>query len=443
MLVEFSVGNYRSFFKPVTLSLQATPLRSLNKDIDIQNVFSAGKLQLLRSAAIYGANASGKSNLVRAMLYMRHFVLNSATRLQAGELTDVQRFLLNKNAQQIPPYFQIIFLVGNIRYRYGFELDEHRVVSEWLYQTKQRETRLFVRSGDVYDFPASFKKSVSGLEKRVRTNALFLSVLAQFNEPIAIGIVDWFRNRLRGISGLMDDAYAGFTLHQFETQEYIAQRIRELTRLADFGIVDIGIKSIAVDDPSVPNNLREMIRKMSEKQRTSGQDIALKGVETVHQVFENGISVGQTKLDLEEHESEGTKKFFYLLGPLLDTLDNGNVLVVDEFEARLHPVLSREIVRLFNAPNTNPKNAQLIFTTHDASLLGEGILRRDQVWFTEKNRFGETELYSLAEMKERNDASFEKNYIHGRYGAIPFIGGLRAVFEEGAGYDSSSKAERS
>lgn len=440
MIIEFSVGNYRSFYKPVVLSLLATPLRSLNKEIDSSNVFQVGKIKLLRSAAIYGANASGKSNLVRAILFMRRFVLGSSTKLQAGEATGVQRFLLNKMAQQQPAYFQIIFSLGEIRYRYGFELDEQRVLSEWLYQTKQRETRLFVRENDSFEVNNTLKKSTAMLEKYVRSNALFLSVLAQFNHSLAIDIFDWFRNRLRGISGIMDDTYAGFTLSQFETNAKLAQRIRDLVHFADLGILDLGIRTIPIEDAEVPEQLRKIILKMKTKESSNGE-VSIKSIETIHQMFDGQNPAGQAKFELDEHESEGTKKFFYLLGPLLDSLDNGNVLVVDEFEARLHPVLSREIIRLFNSPTTNPKNAQLIFTTHDASLLGEGLLRRDQIWFTEKNRFGETELYSLAEMKERNDASFEKNYIHGRYGAVPLIGGMRAVFEQRGTYDSHPQTE--
>ncbi|MCX8062246.1 MAG: ATP-binding protein [Anaerolineales bacterium] len=441
MLIEFSVGNYRSFFQPVVLSLLATPLRSLNKEIDSSNVFQIGKVKLLRSAAIYGANASGKSNLIRAILFMRHFVLESSTKLQAGEATGVQRFLLNKMAQKQPAYFQITFLLDGVRYRYGFELDEQRVLSEWLYQTKQRETRLFVRENDSFDVNTTLKKSTAILEKYVRSNALFLSVLAQFNHPLAIDIVNWFRNRLRGISGIMDDSYAGFTLHQFETDVNLAQRIRNLIHFADLGILDLGIKTVPIDDPEVPDQLRKIILKIKKGESSSKDEVSIKSIETIHQMFDGINPVGQAKFDLGEHESEGTKKFFYLLGPLLDSLDNGNVLVVDEFEARLHPVLSREIIRLFNSPKTNSKNAQLIFTTHDASLLGEGMLRRDQIWFTEKNRYGETELYSLAEMKERNDASFEKNYMYGRYGAIPLIGGMRTVFEQRETYDPHPQTE--
>ncbi|MFN3309756.1 MAG: AAA family ATPase, partial [Anaerolineales bacterium] len=325
-------------------------------------------------------------------------------------------------------------------YRYGFELDEQHVLSEWLYQTKQRETRLFVREGDLFEVTTSLRKSMTILEKYVRSNALFLSVLAQFNHPLAIKLVNWFRRDLRGISGITDSTYASFTLHQFEADANFAQRIRNLIRVADLGILDLGVRTISIDDPEIPDQLRKIVLKMQGDEPSTGE-VSVKSIETVHQMFDGETLADQVKFDLDEHESEGTKKFFYLLGPLFDSLDNGNVLVVDEFEARLHPVLSREIIRLFNSPKTNPKNAQLVFTTHDASLLGEGILRRDQIWFTEKNRYGETELYSLAEMKERNDASFEKNYVHGRYGAIPLIGSMRTIFEQRETYDPHPQAE--
>ncbi len=436
MLVEFSIGNYRSFYKPMTLSMQATPLHDY-EEIDRENVFTEGKLTLLRSAAIYGPNASGKSNLVRGMMYLRDLVLNSATKLQAGEPTGVERFALNIAGRQEPASFQIVFIVDGVRYRYGFELDEARVQSEWLYRTAQRETRLYVREGQDYDISTPFKKEAASLQRQTRENALFLSVLAQFNSPTAIGLLDWFRTKFGGISGLNDEAYRGYTLHRFETEEAFRGRVRELMQLADVGIADIAVQKLAFDNPALPEGVRGVLKTigLGEGEGARAQ------LETYHPVYEGESAVGQERFDMEQ-ESEGTQKFFFLLGPLYDSLENGKTLVIDELEARLHPLLSRQLVRLFNSTQTNPHNAQLIFATHDAGMLGEYVLRRDQVWFAEKNRFGATELYSLAEMKERNDASFEKNYLAGRYGATPYLSGMRALMERQMHYGAKTETKR-
>ena len=440
MLIEFSLGNYRSFHQPVTLSMQAASLRHRG-NIDEQNVFRAGKYTLLRSAAVYGANASGKSNLVNALMFMRHFVLDSSTKFQAGEPTGVKRFALNAAARQEPAYFQMVFLLDGIRYRYGFELDEKQIHAEWLYHTRQRESRLFVREGREFDISGLLKKEAAGLQARTRDNALFLSTLAQFNSPTAIAMLEWFHSKFRGISGLDDKSYGGYTIHRFETEESFRQQARDLMRLADVGITDLAINTLPFDKADVSEELRDFIRKIAQEEGNPENELLLRQIQTLHLLFDGEQQIGQESFDLDE-ESEGTQKFFYLSGPLLDTLENGITLVVDELEARLHPLLTREIVRLFNSPQSNPHNAQLIFATHDASLLGECMLRRDQIWFTEKNRHGATDLYSLAEMKERYDASFDKNYLIGRYGAIPLIGGLRAFFEQEMQDGEKAKAER-
>ncbi len=442
MLIEFSVGNYRSFHQPVTLSMQATSLKH-SGDIDKHNVFRAGKYELLRSAAVYGANASGKSNLIRAMMFMRRFVRNSSTRLQEGDPTGVERFTFHMDARQEPAYFQIIFLLEGVRYRYGFELDEERVHAEWLYRTRQRETRLFVRERQEFDISGPFKKEATGLEAKTRENALFLSTLAQFNSSTAIMLLAWFRQKFKGISGLNDSAYGGYTLHRFEAEGEFRRRARELLRLADVGITDISMQKLPLDRADIPTGLRDKLIEIAQEEGELESELLLTQVQTLHPLFDGELPIGTQPLDFKE-ESEGTRKFFFLLGPLLDTLENGNVLAIDELEARLHPRLTREIVHLFNSPRINLHNAQLVFATHDAGLLGACMLRRDQVWFTEKNQYGATDLYSLAEMKVRKDALplLDKNYLAGRYGAIPFVGGLRAFIEQEIQHGEKTETER-
>ncbi|RME59592.1 ATP-binding protein [Candidatus Parcubacteria bacterium] len=463
MLIEFSVGNYRSFNEIQTLDMRTAPLRERIPEGE-QHTFQAGKYKLLRCSAVYGANASGKSNLVRALLFMRQFVLTSATKLQIGDATGVERFKLDTAARTRPAYFQIVFLLNGITYRYGFELDEERVRAEWLYRTRQRESRLFVREEQEFDVSGTLKVR-KGVPEMTRPNALFLSVLAQFNNAEAASILGWFRKKLHGISGLNDKLYGGYTIRRIENDAVFRKRVRTLLRLADIGINDIGVESIPLSQVDMPSEMRDILQNLVEVAnkevekhpqehlltapqdlfQTTPKDTFFKSVTTRHSVFD-GKSTQPIEEDetfnLEEHESDGTQKFFYLLGPWLDSLDEGNVLFVDEMDARLHPLLTRELVRMFLSPQSNPHNAQLIFTTHDAGLLGERILRRDEVWFTEKNRFGATELYSLADMRERNDASFYKNYLLGLYGAVPHLGGLRPFVEQEMQDAQNAETER-
>jgi len=362
-------------------------------------------------------------------MFMRQFVLNSATKIQSGEPTGVERFALNVEACKEPAYFQIVFILNGIRYRYGFELDDERVHSEWLYRTKKKEVPVFLREGNTFEFFGQFKREVKGIETHTRDNALFLSVLAQFNGRTGIDLLDWFRKKFRGISGLQDKQYLTYTLKQFEKDETFRRRAGNLIRLADIGVRDIVVETTSLENADMSDEIKEVLKKIAEKEGKPMNELLLKQPKAIHPLFDGDHEIGGIEIDFDD-ESEGTKKFFALLGPVFDTLESGSVLVIDELEARLHPLLTREIVQMFNSPQTNLHNAQLIFATHDVDLLRERFLRRDQIWFTEKNRYGETELYSLAEMRVRKDSSYLRNYLLGRYGAVPYIGGLRAYIEQ-------------
>ena len=429
MLIEFTVGNYRSFNEPMTLSMEATKLHD-NEEIDRNNIFETGKHRLLRSAAIYGHNASGKSNLVKAMMFMRHFVVSSASKYQEGDTIPIKRFTLSANVENAPAFFQTTFLIDNIQYRYGFELDEDSVHSEWLYRKEKRETPLFTRDrGDFY-ISSSFQKEAGNIDEITRDNALFLSALAQWKSPIAKILLEWFTKKVKGISGLDDRDYGGYTLKRFEKDDVFNKRIQELIRLADVGIASISIEALSLDSPSIPDEVREFVKKAIEQEEKLDKNPVLRRAQTNHPIYKGDEQIGEEVFDMNTQESEGTQKFFYLLGPILDTLENGNILVIDELEARLHPLLTIEIAKMFSSSDANSKNAQLIFTTHNASLLDEEILRRDQIWFTEKDRYGATELYSLAEMSEEKDAAFGKRYLLGRYGATPYFGGINTFLKQ-------------
>ena len=406
MLIEFSVGNYRSFKEVVTFSMLAAPIVVGDHHINGNNLFLATKeIKLLKSAAIYGANASGKSNLVRAISFMKKFTINSAIGSRITDEINTELYRLSVKFEKEPSYFEIVFIIGTARYRYGFEVDRQSVKSEWLYQTlRTKEIQLFDREKTNIKVSSKFAEGKS-LQNKTRKNALFLSVVAQFNGSIATSIIDWL-NELNIFNNLDDDNYDYLTIDALIKGHQTKDLISLVTSL-DLGIKDIHTLEIPVTD--------ELERVFYE-------------IKTSHWKYDNeGNRVAIEYFGIDEDESAGTQKLFHISGLLIKILQAGEILIVDELDARLHPLISCAIVKLFNSPITNSRNAQLILTTHDTNLLSAKMFRKDQVWFTEKDRYGATDLYSLVEYEIPDDAPFEQDYIAGKYGAIPFIGDLNRV----------------
>jgi AAA15 family ATPase/GTPase len=424
MLIGFSVGNYKSFKETVTLSMVASSIPEEDKDLNENNVFPINdKLSLLKSAAIYGANASGKSNLVAAINFMKWLVLNSSKETQVSDAIDTEAFRLSTETEKEPSFFEIVFILEDKTFRYGFEVNALQVVSEWLFQADDSEEKmLFERDFDyrLGDFPEG-----EDISNKTRSNALFLSVVAQFNGEISGKILLWFSKTLQLISGLEDRQYRKKTLESFENAGH-RHDIIEFIKKLDLGILDIARENTPVF--SISDNTAQYggpygsLYPISEIKTT---------VQTSHPKYDaDGKQTSMEVFDMEKHESEGTNKLFALAGILLDTLRTGKILLIDELDARLHPLITRELICLFNSNETNPHNAQLIFTTHDTNLLSSKTFRKDQIWFTEKDNKGATDLYSLVEYKVGKNASFERDYMIGKYGAIPFIGNFKELIGE-------------
>lgn len=426
MLLEFSVGNYLSFKTKTTLSLAAT---SIKEHVDT-NIFSTERLDLLKGAVIYGANASGKSNFIKAMSTMRRLVLQSFEQSSTDEL-DIVPFLLNTDTEQSASFFETVFIIDNIRYRYGFEVDDKQIHAEWLFEApKNAERPLFVREEDGIEVMKGFPEG-KDLEERTRDNALFLAVVDQFNGKIAKTIMQWFDNFIT-ISGLSHEGYKGVTFSMLENKNTSSTLLNFYKKL-DLGFDDINISKKPFDPKELPNNMPESL----VKQLITDLEGAFKiDIKTIHKKYNSkGKLVGNVEFDMRSQESSGTNKLFNISGPVFDVLNDGGVLVIDELDASLHPLLTLAVTKLFNSKEFNQNNAQLIFATHDTNLLYYGNYRRDQIYFVEKDSYGSSDMYSLVEYKEegktiRKDRSFEKDYIEGRYGAIPFIGNLSNVVTE-------------
>ena len=420
MFLQFSVNNFRSIKDTITFSM-ATASK------DTENSFKIKNYELLASSVIYGANASGKSNVLKAMAFMKDIVLNKTKVIQSTDTLPHDPFRLNTSTQDASSTFEIVFFIDEVKYRYGFEMDNTTVYSEWLYEArKSKEAKLFYRDIEDDDYVNStrFKEGFSFFDKKkekikVSKNQLFLwKCDRDDDEGISHNILEWF-TRFNMIDGINNDGYANYTLKKMEEDSF-KNRIIDLVKTAD-----IGIEEIKLHTEDVPLDVVEKMPipdKLKEEFRDGGlQSIT---INTHHKQFdEDNNEIGIAIFDLDEEESLGTKKFFTMSAPIINSLQEGKILIIDELDASLHPVLTKHLIQLFHDKSINTKNAQLIFATHDTNLLNRHIFRRDQIWMTEKDKYGSTDIYSLAQFKNvRKTEDFEKQYIQGKYGAIPYLG---------------------
>ncbi|MFY7938912.1 MAG: AAA family ATPase [Flavobacterium sp.] len=419
MIVQFTVGNFLSFNAKQVLNLEAKGISELKT-----NICTLKTEKILRSMVIYGANSSGKSNLIKAMERMREVVLSSV-RLNDSDELEYSPFLLSIETDSLPTFFEIIFWKESIRYRYGFEYNLRQIENEWLFagKSEKSEKTLFIRTIEGIAVDAKYKEG-EGIESKTNNNRLFVSLVAQLGGPISKQILEFFKN-YNVLSGLDHNDYKGFTTRMLHKNLNGCEESVELYQKLKLGFQDIKAIESDFNLSEIPENLTDELRIKLVKDFTGKRNISLK---TVHNKYDKkGEIVDFVLFDKLKNESEGTNKIIDLSGPIFDTLKFGKALIIDELDAKLHPLITMRIVELFNSPISNTKNAQLIFATHDTNLLGEELFRRDQIWFTEKDEREQTELYSLYDFnlpdgsKVRNDSNLEKNYIRGRYGAIPFI----------------------
>ncbi len=429
MLIEFQVENYLSYRDAKTLSMVASGQIS---EYTETHVISSEKIPLLKSAVLYGANASGKSNLLSAMAFMKWFVVNSSKEGQIDESIEVSPFKLDAATKNEASHFEATFTIDTIRYRYGFQADCKTVTAEWLFMAKKEtENPLFLRENDEIKVLSGFPEG-KDLESKTRDNSLFLSVVANFNGEISKQIVTWFRT-LTIAHGLRETEYASVSTDMIQDAKK-KEKLIKLIQKADFGIDDI---TATEEDERYTLDLLNFINEKN----TSHLPKLFKTISlnTTHTQYSNRKPSGITTMSFDKEESAGTQKFFKLIGPVLESLYDGTVLVVDELEAKLHPLLVRMIVRLYHSNTTNPHGAQLIFATHNTNLLNRALFRRDQIWFAEKDQQQATDLYSLAEIKishkdgtdksVRKDARYETDYFKGKYGAIPYLGDFEQLLK--------------
>ncbi len=417
MLIELNVTNFRSFWQTQKLQMTANHSSELRE----QNSFKPPVKDLpnlLRSVVIYGPNASGKSNFIQAFFFMKQFVLESAKN-QEGESIAAQPHIFNKSGTSRPSEFEVLFVADGIRYQYGFAVTTERVTHEWLLSYPQGRAqrwfeRLYNEKNKEYDwfFGSKFTGSKKIWQEATRANALFLSSAIQLNNEQMKPVFYWFRHIMTIRSNDIIDRGLSVEQCQMDTGR---NSILEFMNAADLSIDQIKCekKELSLDQlPAyIPRELKNQILNDFQGKMTIQVSFG-------HKINETD-QVAWLPID---QESDGTKKLFAYAGPWLEGLANGRVFIVDELDTSLHPLIVRFLLKLIHSPEINKNNAQLIFTTHDTSLLDLDILRRDQIWFMEKDKQNSSSLYPLSDFKPRKHELLEKGYLKGRYGALPFIG---------------------
>lgn len=418
MFIKFNVTNFRSIKETQTLSMAANNTKGLEKNYFDSGI--KGVPKLLSSTAMYGANAAGKSNFIEALMFMKQFILSSSQDHLKGDLINVTPFKYDDIKCDEPSEFEITFIKDRVRYQYGFSVTPQRVTGEWLFAYPEGQPqRWFERSydsdkdEDQWYFGPKLRGKKKTWQSLTRKNALFLSTATQLNSEQLETIYDWFKDRLHIFN---TESYSnGFTVEQCQNEQ-MKQKIVDFMNAADFSISGVTVTEEKLTMDFLPDDMPESLKKKVF------EDLKGKKLVDIKLMHPSPCGSKEIPIDLKD-ESAGTQKFFAYAGPLLDILSDGSTLFVDELNSSLHPLMIKFLVNLFHDNSKN--NAQLVFTTHDTSILDNEVLRRDQVWFFEKNNEdNSTQLYPLSDFKPRQNEALGKNYLQGKYGAIPFFGGF-------------------
>ncbi len=388
MLLQFSVTNHRSIKETAVISMKAAADKTMKEIL----ISPDGKKELVPVMAIYGANAAGKSNVLHALLLMREMVCGSYAKPLKGATLPYEPFAFVDGKME-PTTFEIIYYNEGIKYAYGFSFDKAQIINEYLYHWPNgREALVFSREKNKYEFRESIQEQMT-LSGRTSENRLYLTSSNEWNCSQTEKAYLWFQKNLRGViaTGTTNE----ITIDAIRRGGEEKQRILKEMLLADLGICNVELSG-TIENPIVS---------------------------TVHQLVDNsGISKQYTLL--LGQESIGTQRFFSRIGLWMEAIDCGAVLVVDEIEASMHPLLTRHLIEMIQDQTINQNHAQLIFTTHDTGLLDLKLLRRDQIWFAEKDEKSmQTDIYALTEFSPRKEENIARGYLQGRYGAIPFIEG--------------------
>jgi len=422
MLVSFTIGNYRSFLNDAYFSMEKSAISELQG----LNTFKVGKWELLKSACIYGKNAGGKSNLFKGIRKMRDIILHS---FDDNYQLDIDKFRFLEEAERQPARFEIEFIKiynsAPYKFRYGFEVNGRKIQKEWLYITLKRETPVFTREGPAKEsitINGKYRKNLGKFKEFTKDDVLFITVINKLGtEELVKNIFDYIR-----ALNIVDasDMFTERSAEKLKRNEKFYSRALKYLKEADQGIEEVSINFEEYD------NFSEYIKSFNRKDlfapivigKNKGKIVKF-NIKSLHKKYDKyKKDYLPIEVDFKDYESEGTKKFFSILAPIVDALINGKVIFLDEIDSKLHPMLVEMIINKFNSIDENPKNAQLICNTHNPLILDSKKIRRDQFWFVDKNEFGESDLYRLTDFKGiRKDLKLTKAYLLGQFDAIPKI----------------------
>ncbi len=421
MLLSFRGENVRSFRDPIELSLLSTRLSDPEAKWEIPWREEATEpIGVLSAAGVFGANASGKSNLLRVMNDMKRLVVLSFRRGWPDDRTPPWPFRLGKEGDDVPSRYEVDIVLGGVRHEYGFVLGHAGVLHEWAHAfPRGRRLHLFDRKGEDVSLGREHAAKGRATREVLRKDSLFLSAAAAAGHPGLTPLFNWFRrNLLLAEEGSRTERQALSV--EMMKDDAVGRQALELLQEADLGITGAEMRDISTE---LSDRLRQAARELDEDGRDSEGD----GSSVQFQDFEvrlrHRAAGGEVEL-LTHEESKGTLVWFGLIGPVIEVLRSGSVLLADELDASLHPALVEALVGLFQSKRSNPNRAQLIFNSHDVSLLGDSgsrVLGRDQIWFTEKGDDGGTDLFSLTDMDPRREEAVGRRYLAGRYGALPIL----------------------
>ncbi|MGW4110199.1 AAA family ATPase [Actinosynnema sp. NPDC004786] len=435
MLLRFRVANHRSIKDAQELSLVAVPRRGEEPATDETSTPRAVKV-----AAIYGPNASGKSSVINAIEYFVNAIRHSYRRWDPEQPIPRQPFLLSAKSVQEPSFFELDFVFREIRFTYGFELDDNAIIGEWLYSYPFGKRRVLYErdieftDSDGFRFGRSLRGENSTIAKLTRDNALFLSVAASSSHPLLGPIYRYLTTSIVYADSTTshESRRLAWLKSLLKNDEPFARDIADMMRLADLGLTNVRVVSDEPADQEIPASIRRVASRNREVQDALFEAEFRRSLRERRFVDSDRIELFHASEDSKQgipiplaRESAGTRAWLSFAGRIIFALRNGEALIVDEIDASLHPRLSATLIQIFKDEEYNQRDAQLIFTSHDVSFLGslvdDDLLSRDEVWFTEKDRTGATTLYSLEDFKIRPVENVERGYLQGRYGALPII----------------------
>lgn len=429
MLLQFTFSNFRSFKEAQTLDLAASNYdkKALPENCATLDLPGLENQRWLKGAALYGANASGKSSVLNALEALQDMVILSAKTTDPQEtITQVRPFALAAGQAEEPTAFAVVFVTAGVRYEYRVAATRERIWHESLREFATSKGRLwYCRDWQpetaAYQWtpakPTGYRRDPKKEEFTLR-NQLYLSKAISLGDTQLEPVFGWFRKELKFLDlSVRSEMGQGFTISQFDKKTPLVPRILELLRHADLGIQDVRVQEqeFASDMLDVLERMKSTLPPELQKQMEGA-----KPTQMIVELSHKGAEGKAVPLPWEE-ESVGTHRLFALLGPWLNILDNGYTVCIDELDTSMHPLMVTALLRLVFNAKTNPKGAQVIFTTHNPLLLDATLMRRDQVWFTDKDEQGAARLYPFSDYAPRDGESWVRGYLSGRYGGIPSL----------------------